>query len=130
MTPGRRSGCLPTTRATAAEEGVTPRQVVLTFVPCGRVKTLEFIRWLGITMDNDTAAAILADAVPVRKSISICRDHLRAILSQDYARKIPLGLNVETVSIYKDEIDASVELYHALHEVVREFGLENRDFGG
>jgi hypothetical protein len=113
-----------------AEEGVIPSQVILTFVPCGRFKTLEFIRWLGITMDNDTAAAILADAAPVRKSISICRDHLRAILSQDYTRKIPLGLNVETVSIYKDEIDASIELYHALHEVVREFGLENRDFGG
>jgi len=112
-----------------AEEGVMPRRVVLTFVPCGRERTLEFIRWLGITMDNDTAAAILTDATPARKSISICRHHLRAILSQDCARRLPLGLNVETVSIYKDEIDASIELYHALHEVVREFGQENEDFG-
>jgi len=106
-----------------AREGVTPRRVILTFVPCGRAKTLEFIRWLGITVADATAAAILADT-PLGKSIEICRDHLRAILSQNYTRTIPLGLNIESVSIYKDEIDASIELHHALHEVVREFGLE------
>ena len=108
-----------------AREGVTPRRVILTFVPCGRAKTLEFIRWLGITIADATATAILADNIPLRKSITICCDHLRAILSQNYTRTIPLGLNIESVSIYKDEIDASIELHHALHEVVREFGLES-----
>ena len=107
-----------------AREGVTPRRVILTFVPCGRAKTLEFIRWLGITIADATAAAILADTTPLDRSIAICCDHLRAILSQNYTRTIPLGLNIESVSIYRDEIDASIELHHALHEVVREFGLE------
>jgi hypothetical protein len=107
-----------------AREGVTPRRVILTFVPCGRAKTLEFIRWLGITIADATAAAILADTAPLGKSIAICCDHLRAILSQNYTRTIPLGLNIESVSIYKDEIEASIELHHAMHEVVREFGLE------
>ena len=107
-----------------AQEGVTPQRVILTFVPCGRAKTLKFIRWLGITIAESTATAILADATPLRKSVAICCDHLRAILSQSYTRTIPLGLNIESVSIYKDEIDASVELHHALHELVREFGLE------
>lgn len=106
-----------------AQEGVTPNRVILTFVPCGRAKTLEFIRWLGIKVTDATAEAILGDTNPLGKSIEICRDHLRAILSQPYARSLPLGLNVESVSIYRDEIDASIELHHALHEVVREFGF-------
>ena len=104
-------------------EGVAPRRVILTFIPCGREKTLEFIRWLGVAIADETAAAILADAAPLSRSIAICRDHLRTILGQDYARTLPLGLNVESVSIYKDEIDASIELHHALHEVVRGQGF-------
>jgi hypothetical protein len=35
------------------------------------------------------------------------------------AREIPLGVNVESVSINRDEIDASVDLLHALSEVMR-----------
>ncbi|TWT05056.1 hypothetical protein [Reyranella sp. CPCC 100927] len=104
-----------------AREGVTPRRVILTFIPCGRARTLAFIRWLGIAITDATAASIFADAAPLSRSIAICRDHLQAILSQDYVRTIPLGLNVESVSIYKDEIDASIDLHHALHDVAREF---------
>lgn len=104
-----------------AREGVAPRRVILTFVPCGRARTLEFIRWLGIAIADETAASIFASAAPLSRSIAICRDHLQAILSQDYVRTIPLGLNVKSVSIYKDEIDASIDLHHALHDVARPF---------
>jgi hypothetical protein len=31
---------------------------------------------------------------------------------------VPLGVNVESVSINRDEIDASVDLFHALREVL------------
>jgi hypothetical protein len=104
-----------------AREGVAPRRIILTFIPCGRAKTLEFIRWLGIAIADETANAILDDPAPLSRSIAICREHLRAILSQDYARTLPLGINVESVSIYKDEIDASIELHHALHAVVKDY---------
>jgi hypothetical protein len=49
----------------------------------------------------------------------VCRDNLRRILEQPYAREIPLGISVESVSINRDEIDASIDLFHSLHEVVR-----------
>ena len=103
--------------------GIAPRRTILTFAPCGRPKTLDFIRWLGVAIADETATAILADPAPLTRSIAICRDHLRRILDQDYARTLPLGLNIESVSIYKDEIDASIELCHALHEVAAEYGL-------
>lgn len=99
---------------------VQPRRIVLTFAPAGRDKTMEFLRWLGVRIPPETAQAILGSASPLKKSIEVCRDNLRRILDHDYAREIPLGINVESVSINRDEIDASVDLFHALAETMRE----------
>ena len=98
--------------------GVAPRRVVLTFSPCGREKTLAFLRWLGVNVAPETERAILGAARPIEKSIEICRDNLRRILDQPYAAKLPLGVNVESVSINRDEIDAGIDLFHALREVL------------
>ena len=100
--------------------GVKPRRIVLTFSPVGREKTMAFLNWLGVRIPPETARAILGAAKPLAKSIDICRDNLRRILEQPYAREIPLGINIESVSINKDEIDASVDLFQALSEVLRE----------
>ena len=98
--------------------GIEPRRVVLTFAPCGRDKTLAFLRWLGVHIPPETEHAILGAARPLEKSIEICRENLRRILDHPYAAEVPLGVNVESVSINRDEIDASVELFHALREVL------------
>ena len=98
--------------------GIAPKRIILTFAPCGREKTLAFLRWLGVIVPPDTERAILGAADPLARSIAICRDNLRRILDGAYASHIPLGINVESVSINRDEIDASVELFHALKEVL------------
>ena len=98
--------------------GAAPKRVVLTFAPVGREKTLAFLRWLGVNISADTERAILGAASPLARSIEICRDNLRRILDGAYASHIPLGINVESVSINRDEIDASVDLFHALKEVM------------
>jgi len=98
--------------------GTAPRRVIFTFAPCGREKTLAFMRWLGVNVPQETERAILGAASPLAKSIEICRDNLRRILDGAYASQIPLGINVESVSINRDEIDASVDLFHALTEVL------------
>ncbi|MGH8689429.1 MAG: hypothetical protein ACREUS_00230 [Burkholderiales bacterium] len=100
--------------------GTEPRRVILTFAPCGREKTLAFLRWLGVNVAPETERAILGAARPLAKSIEICRDNLRRILQGKYASQIPLGINVESVSINRDEIDASIDLFHALREVLGE----------
>jgi hypothetical protein len=100
--------------------GVEPRRVVLTFSPVGRDKTLAFLRWLGVNLPPDTERAILGAPNPLAKSIDVCRENLRRILAHDYAKTIPLGINVESVSINKDEIDASIDLFHALADVLAE----------
>lgn len=101
--------------------GVAPRRVVLTFTPCGREKTMNFIKWLGIAVPGETERAIFSAPNPLAASIEVCRSNLRAILEQAQASEVPLGINVESVSINKDEIDASVDLFHALAGVLETY---------
>jgi hypothetical protein len=101
--------------------GVEPRRVVLTFSPCGREKTLAFLRWLGVSVAPETERAILGAASPLAASLRICRDNLRRVLDEPCARELPLGINVESVSINRDEIDASIDLFHALDAELRAF---------
>lgn len=98
--------------------GVAPRRVVLSFAPLGREKTLAFLRWLGVNVPEASARAILGAPSPLARSIAVCRENLERILAGDYAREIPLGVSVESVSIYREEIDASVDLFHALRETL------------
>lgn len=90
--------------------GVDPVPIVFTSSVCGSIRTLEFLRWLGVDVPrwiendlrhaNDTldasvelAAAVLADLI-------------------DFCRRlgIPFGINIESVSIRRVEIEASVRL--------------------
>jgi hypothetical protein len=99
--------------------GVPPRRIVLTFAPAGRAKTITFLKWLGVHIPFETETAILGAANPIARSIEICRENLQRILDHEYARQIPLGINVESVSINRDEIDASVDLFRDLDHVMR-----------
>jgi hypothetical protein len=98
--------------------GIEPRRIVLTFAPFGRERTLQFLRWLGVNIPTNVAKSILTSETPLAKSIETCRDNLCRILEQDYER-LPLGVNVESVSIYKDEIEASLELFEVLSETLQ-----------
>jgi hypothetical protein len=100
----------------------TPSRIVLTFAPCGRRRTMDFMKWLGIAIPPETERAILASPTPLAKSIEVCCANLRQILDQDYAAELPLGVNTESVSINKEEIDASVDLFRALKQVLDRHG--------
>jgi hypothetical protein len=102
-------------------EDIAPKRIVLTFIPCGRVKTLEFMRWLGVGIADQTMQAILDAPAPITKSIDICCENLRAILDQEYGQHLPLGINVESISINREEIDASIDLFHQLQSVLQSY---------
>jgi hypothetical protein len=97
-----------------ARAGLPPVPYVLSFSPCGSLKTMEFMKWLGISfprwLENDLRHApdILRKSVDL--ALQIFAD-LRAFATD---KGIPLGINVESVSIRKEEIDASEALFAAL----------------
>jgi hypothetical protein len=75
------------------------------------------MRWLGIALPHETEQAIVTAPAPLSKSIDICRENLRQILTY-VADDLPIGINAESVSINRDEIDASIDLFLALTEIV------------
>lgn len=97
-------------RCDAASRPVPP--VLVTLSPCGSLRTLDFMRWLGVAvprwLENDLRHA--KDILGT--SLEVCRDILRDLHDFARARQIPLGCNIESVSLAKVEIEASVELVH------------------
>jgi len=92
------------------DRGLDPLPIAFTLSVCGSMKTLQFLRWLGVHVPrwiendlrhaDDTLDASLQQAeATALELISFCR-HLG----------VPFGINVESVSIRKVEIEASVRL--------------------
>ena len=100
------------------ERGEAPVPIILTFSPCGSEKTLGFMKWLGIHfprwLENDLHFA----PDPLATSLELCEQIFVEVW--DYARDhgIPLGINVESVSIRKAEIEASLELARRLQRLM------------
>lgn len=97
---------------------IAPQRVILTFTPCGGARTLDFMKWLGISIPTETERIILGSDTPLTESLRVCASALSHILEAVGIDGVPLGINVESVSIRKEEINASVDLYHTLREVV------------
>lgn len=100
------------------ENGDKPSRVILTFTPCGSSKTLEFMDWLGISVPQATKFRILDANNPLQESIRICRNNLEQILEAVIPLGIPIGLNIESLTNRKEEIDASIRLFKLLKSVV------------
>jgi len=95
-------------------QGVKPKRIVLTFSPCGSVKTLEFIEWLGISVPEATKLRILESENPLKESLLINRNNFEQILQACLPLNIPLGLNIESLTNRKEEIDAAILLFKLL----------------
>ena len=90
--------------------GITSVPVVFTLSVCGSLKTLDFLEWLGVKVpgwmrrDLRRAESTLAASLELSRSI--------AVDMVQYGRRlgVPVGLNVESVSSRRVEIDAAVAL--------------------
>ena len=98
-------------------QGTEPQRIILTFTPCGSEATLNFMKWLGISIPCETERAILSSGAPLTESLKACASNLSQILEAVGTSEVPLGVNIESVSIRREEIEASVDLYHMLREV-------------
>lgn len=88
--------------------------ILFTLSPCGSLKTLQFMEWLGIEVprwlynDLKHAKDILAT------SVNTCNNIATELLEYATKKNIPVGFNVESISIKKEEIDASVDLLNSV----------------
>ena len=94
--------------------GRSPVPFVLTFSPCGSPRTLEFMKWLGISFPRWLENELRHSADTLERSIDLCESIFTDVYDYAHEKHLPIGINVESVSIRKAEIDASVELYRRL----------------
>ena len=99
--------------------GVRQVPFVFTFSVCGSMKTLEFLRWLGVDVprwiENDLAHA----ADPLDASYAQALAAATELMAYCRTLGVPFGINVESVSIRRVEIEASVRLAAELRAHLR-----------
>ena len=103
-----------------ADRGVAPRPVILTLSVCGSLKTLSFLRWLGVDVPRWLANALQHAADPLAESYDQCVANAGELMAFCRRLGIPFGFNVESVSIRKAEIDASMRLAAQLRQMLNE----------
>ena len=96
------------------DRGLDPIPIVFTFSVCGSIKTLEFLRWLGV----DVPRWIENDLRHADDTLDASLEHAEATALElmSFCRRlgVPFGINVESVSIRRVEIEASVRLAERL----------------
>ena len=106
-----------------------PVKIILTFAPCGREKTMKFIKWLGMGVPDKVEERIFSqkgkgllegerDMGPVRESCKILKEVFLEVLAGISGSGVPIGLNVESLSIFKEEIDSAHLLFRDLQEAL------------
>jgi hypothetical protein len=102
--------------------GGTPVPIIFTFSPCGSARTLELLKWLGIAIPRWLENELLDARDILGASVRACEIAWDEVLSYARSKDLPVGVNVESVSIRKEEVDASVALFTALRERLRRPG--------
>jgi hypothetical protein len=98
------------------DRGLDPIPIAFTFSVCGSMKTLRFLRWLGVDVprwiENDLRHA--DDTLDA----SLEQAEATALELMSFCRRlgVPFGINVESVSIRRVEIEASVRLAERLRD--------------
>ena len=97
-----------------AARGAAPVPVVITLSPCGSENTIAFMKWLGIGFPRWLENELRHSSDILAKSVKLCEAIFSELLEFAREKRIPLGINVESVSIRKSEIEASVALFQTL----------------
>ena len=100
------------------ERDLEPRPVLFTLSVCGSVKSLAFLQWLGVEVPRWLENSLRHADDTLAESYQHCLANARDLIA--FCRKLgmPFGFLVESVSIRKVEIDASVALAHELSRLL------------
>lgn len=103
----------------ASEEGKKMAPIIFTLAPCGSLKTLQFMEWLGIKVPkwlfNDLRHSEDILEASIKTSLNIAQE----ILNYAANKNIPVGFNIESISIKKEEINAAHSLLKDVLKLVR-----------
>lgn len=104
------------------ERGLAPKSVLFTLSVCGSAKTLAFLKWLGVEVPRWLENSLLHADDTLAESYGHCLANARDLIAFCRRLGVPFGFLVESVSIRKVEIEASVALARDLSELLGRAG--------
>ena len=84
--------------------------ILFTLTPCGSEKTLQFMKWLGISFPRWLENELIHSSDILEKSVNFSEQIWLELKRFADDKGIPIGCNIESVAIRKVEIDASIDL--------------------
>ena len=101
------------------DAGLAPKPTILTLAPCGSTKTLEFMSWLGIDVPRWLQTEIARAADPLAESYEQCLTNAQILIAFCRRLGLPFGINIESLTNRKVEIEASIDLARATRDLLR-----------
>lgn len=92
--------------------------IIFTITPCGSSKTLDFMKWLGINIPIHLEQRLKNSEHILEDSVKLSRDIFEILYFYGKGKGIPIGCNVESVAIRKEEIDASIVLLNDIKKIM------------
>jgi hypothetical protein len=77
---------------------------IFSFAPCGSIKTMEFMQWLGIRFPKWLENELRHSHDILERSINLCVGLAEELTAFAREKGVPVGMNVESVSIRREEI--------------------------
>ena len=102
-----------------------PRRLLLSFAPVSSKKNIDFLKWLGVEVPENTESFLIENEKNmVERSMEISVRVLKKTLSFLNENKIivPIGLNVEHIMSYN--FQSSIEMLQELARIYREFCIK------
>jgi len=106
-------------RYECATRDLEPAPIVFTFSVCGSLKTLEFLGWLGVDVPRWIQNDLRHADDTLRASYEHALGAARELIGYCRRLGVPFGLNIESVSNRRAEIEASVDLARQLERELR-----------
>ena len=92
--------------------------IIFTLTPCGSKKSLEFMKWLGIYISPKVEQKLLNSDNMLKESLEFIEGVFEQLYMYGLKLGIPIGCNVESVAIRKEEIEASISLVKDVRAVL------------
>jgi hypothetical protein len=97
-----------------AAAGKEAPPLIFSFAPCGSIKTMEFMQWLGIRFPPWLENELRHSPDILERSVDLCAELADELVAFARVKGVIAGMNVESISIRREEIEASRILFQRL----------------
>ena len=97
--------------------------IIFTFTPCGSLKTLEFMQWLGISVPEFLQRQLRGSVDILQSSTALCAEMFEFIYRYALTKGVSAGANIESISARGAEIEASLELLKEIKQIIAKHGI-------